>query len=458
MDPIFAAAMEGFDRPGPNPEQARAIALLDGGENVFLTGVAGTGKSFALNSWLSWLSGERERDVAVTASTGIAATHIGGCTVHSWCGCGIADKKAGTIAGKWWWKERVKPCIEATDVLVIDEVSMLDGITFELISDLCARARGCKGLPFGGMQVVLVGDMGQLAPVEEEEKGFAFETDTWWDAGFKMVELKRVMRQSDAEFVRVLQGVRNGHLGPGGIELLGARVGAYDPEERDAVRLMSHNETVDAVNNRKLGAIPGTEGLFIAQDMGEEKAMIQLDKTCLSPRRLRIKKGARVMCTKNGMGYVNGSMGYVEGWGKEFGEECITVRLDNGCTIGIYREEWKRTKMVAGSDGRLQEQVVARRRQFPLRLAWAVTIHKSQGMTLDLVSVDLSRVFAPGQAYVALSRARTLDGLNIEGWRGPDSVIAHPTVMAFVNGTYTLPPPVDELATPTTMDMAFDEE
>ncbi len=450
MDPVKMAAMEGFDKPRPNPEQARALELLEGGDNVFLTGVAGTGKSFALNAWLE----ERGRDgVAVTASTGIAATHIGGCTVHSWSGCGIANKKAGTIAGKWWWKDWVKPRIKAADVLVIDEVSMLDGITFELISDLCARARGCRGLPFGGLQIVLVGDMGQLSPVEEDARGFAFETDTWWDADFKTVELRRVMRQSDKTFVRVLQEIRNGTMGRESMRILRDRIRAFDPEERDAVRLMSHNAKVDRLNEEKLKRLPGKAKTFVADDVGEEKAVIQLDKTCLSPKRLTLKADARVMLTKNGVGYVNGSMGYVEGWGAPYGEERIVVRLDDGGTIDVYREEWRRTKVEVGDDGIPVEKVEARRRQFPLRLAWAITIHKSQGMTLDTVSVDLSRVFAAGHAYVALSRARALEGLNIEGWRGAGSVSAHPTVMAFVNGTYELPE-----AAPETVDMQFEED
>lgn len=444
------AAMEGFDSPTPNAEQAEAMRLLDAGKNVFLTGVAGTGKTFALDAWLRRQS---RGFVAVTASTGIAATHIGGQTVHSWCGCGIANRKARTIADKWWWRERVRPVIAGTDVLVIDEVSMLDGVTFELVSDLCGRARGCREIPFGGLQVVLVGDMGQLTPVEEESKGFPFETDAWWDGEFRTVELRRVMRQSDRAFVSALQEVRNGTMSAETMRLFSSRLRAYDPEERGAVRLMAHNSKVDAINTMKLARLDGEERVFLAHDMGEEKAMEQLDKTCLSPKTLRLKVGARVMLTKNGPPlFVNGSMGYVEGWGERDGKPYVEVRIDDGPTIEVGRAEWKRTRVEAEDGGIPHEVVEAHRLQFPLRLAWAITIHKSQGMTIDLVSVDLSGVFAPGQSYVALSRARTLDGLNIEGWRGANSVMAHPTVMAFVNGTYTLPPRQEE-----TLDMHFGE-
>lgn len=456
MDPLLAAAMDGFDTgPVPNPEQARAIALLDAGECVLLTGPAGVGKTWVINHWLK----KRGRDgVAVTASTGIAATHIGGSTVHSWSGCGIANKKASTIAGQWWWRDRVAPYIRDTDVLLIDEVSMLDGVTFELIGELCRRARKAPpGLPFGGLQVVLVGDMGQLAPVEEQERGFAFETDTWWDLGIQTVELTQVMRQRDASFIRVLQEVRDGTLSFEAYNVLAGRVRAFDPEARDAVRLMTHNAQVETVNTQKLRMLPGEERLFKAEDYGDEKALKRLNKNCLSPRELRLKVDARVMLTKNDPAgfYVNGSLGWVEGWEKRYGEESIKVRLDDGNTINVYVTEWKNTKTVFDKgQKRTYEKVEARRRQYPLRLAWSITIHKVQGMTLGCVSVDLTHVFAPGQAYVALSRARTLEGLNIEGWQGQDSVIAHPTVGAFVRGEYVLPAAEEAVET---MHMSFGE-
>lgn len=438
-------ALEGFTGPTLNAGQARALQLLNEGRNVFLSGVAGTGKTYALNAWLE---GKDRGAYAVTASTGIAATHLDGQTIHSWCGCGIGDKPAKVITKKWWWQEKIAPTIAYADALIIDEVSMLDGETFELVAELVriARCQEDHANPWGDLQVVLVGDMGQLAPVEEEEKGFAFETDAWWDGGFEMVNLTQVMRQRDAAFVRTLQSVRDGQLTPEGYHMLQGRVGAYDPDREEAVRLMTHNAQVDSVNDQRLRQLPGELREFKALETGRKEDLDRLDRNCLSPRLLRVKVGARVMATKNSSVYANGSLGYVTGIEDDpyTGDTVICVLFDgrsNPTRVGLA--EWKATQiqMQKAPDGsqRPVEVKVASRRQYPLRLAWAITIHKSQGMTLGKVSVDLSRTFAPGQAYVALSRASTLEGLNIERWRGQRSVLAHPTVARFMSGDYVLP-------------------
>lgn len=458
MDPQDIA-MEGFDDgPQPNREQAEAIRLLEAGENVLLTGVAGTGKTFCLNKWLE----KRGREgVAVTASTGIAATHLDGCTIHRFSGCGIGNRPAAAIANTYYWKDQVSPAIRATQVLIIDEISMLDGLMFELIGDLCRRAkRHTVNVPFGGLQVVLVGDMGQLAPVEEEEKGFAFETDLWWALDLKHVELKQVMRQREAEFVRVLHGIRDGQLGQDGFQLLQQRVNAYDPDAEGAVRLMTHNRDVDRVNDGRLNKIPGKAKIFKAKERGDAKALERLDKNCLSPRDLRLKPGARVMMTKNVGGLANGQLGTVVRWDEQYGSMRIVVRFDGfRHDTSVYPAEWKNTQVTTSTkedeDGKkttVRERTEAARIQYPLRLAWAITVHKSQGMTLGKVSVDLRNCFAPGQAYVALSRAKTLDGLNIEAWRGAGSIITHPTVAAFNRGEYELPQGEDAVVG---LDMAF---
>jgi ATP-dependent DNA helicase PIF1 len=434
---LDAAALDGFGGAWLNPEQAAAKAALDEGANVFLTGVAGTGKTRTLNAWLR---GRDPVEYAVTASTGIAATHLNGQTVHRWSGCGVGSKSAETLASEWWWREKVMPHIAAAKALVIDEVSMLDGMMFELIESLCKKARGNLG-PFGGLQVVLVGDMGQLAPVEGEDKGFAFETDAWWDADVRMIELKRVMRQQDVEFARVLHSVRDGTLDPEGYNILARRLNAYDPEENGAVRLMTHNGQVDQVNQVHLARIAGDDRLFKAYERGEGEHVEWLEKNCLSPRELRLKIGARVMATKNsGSGaFVNGHLGYVVGYQEDSLDPAVIVQFDHmDEPMHVLRETWER-KQVVTEKGRTFEKTLAMRVQFPLRLAWAITVHKSQGMTINRVSVDLARCFAPGQAYVALSRARTLEGLNIESWKGPASIIVHPTVSKFVRGAYVLP-------------------
>lgn len=468
----------GWAPPAPpvklSPDQEHALALLDSGENVLLTGVAGTGKSWLLNHWLKH-GGARKR-VAVTASTGAAAVLLAhGRTLHSWAGAGKGDQTADQIVNdpKWggWWRGRVAPRIRETQVLVIDEVSQINGRTFALVSDLCRIARGSRGggvfngpsgkavrskLPFGGIQLVLVGDMGQLEPVAAET-GYPFETEEWWDAKVRPVELTTVHRQSDAAFVKVLREVRDGNLTPEGLAMIESRINAFNPDaDPPAVRLATHNHMVDGVNEAKLEALAGDAALFQAVEGGDEKGLEVLEKYCLSPRALYLKVGARVMFTRNDpagpegdMGrFVNGTLGTVT-WMSFEPDGGFEVTTDRGLVIGVNRMVWeygvtedsiyvpeKWTKRLVKR--REAQKGEAYRFQFPVKLAWAISIHKSQGLSLDRVSVNLGQAFAAGQAYVALSRARTLEGLNLESW-SPLAVQAHPTALKFIRGEYSPP-------------------
>jgi ATP-dependent exoDNAse (exonuclease V) alpha subunit len=409
-------------------EQEAAVARLEAGESLFLTGVAGTGKTYTLNTWLS----RTKKKVAVTASTGIAATHLNGQTVHRWSGAGIGDKTPEQIASKTWWSDQIAPGIKGVDALVIDEVSMIDGVTFAVVNSLCQIARGSPA-PFGGMQVVVVGDMGQLAPVEHAAKGFAFETDEWWDAKIATVELLQVHRQSDAAFAAILRSIRDGTLTPEGAKALTSRVRAYDPDVVEAVRLSTHNARVDAANEARLARLPGRPVLYAAKESGLADCLQWIDKNCITPRLLALKVGARVMFTKNhqfGL-YVNGTLGRVAAVTKDD----VSVLIDGAEEpVSVARVEWTAKRFEKG-----REVTLATRRQYPLRLAWAITVHKSQGSTLDLVSVDLESTFAEGQAYAALSRARSLEGLNIERWRGARSIFTSKLVQDFNAGRYALP-------------------
>jgi ATP-dependent DNA helicase PIF1 len=423
----------------PSGEQSGAIDSLNRGDNIFLTGVAGTGKTATLNHFLD----KTDKRVAVTASTGIAATHLGGQTIHSWSGCGRCDQSAEEIANLPFWKYNRRKDIAECQVLVIDEISMLDGIAFELIGDLVAKAKGST-TPFYATQLIVVGDMGQLAPVQEGANGFAFETTTWWDSKIKSIELREVRRQKDVLFSGMLRGVRDGTLSVEGEKMLSARVRAFDPDAAQAVRLMTHNAQVDGINTHRLAAMPGASRCFTSKDIGKEPHITKLDKDCLAPRHLYLKEGARVMFVKNDKGgrFVNGTLGTVTKLPeRDDGSQTMKVKIDSAeAEIDVERQEWNLTGgNVESKDGKKKKSVLAQRVQYPLRLAWAITIHKSQGMSLDRVSVDLGDCFAPGQAYVALSRARTLEGLNIERWQGRRSIIAHPTVMKFVHGQYELP-------------------
>lgn len=416
--------------PQLSEEQQEAVRRLHDGESLLLTGLAGTGKSFTLSRWLE----EAKRvgmNVAVTASTGIAATHIEGKTIHSWAGVGIGKKSAAAITNGHYWKKYVYWTIRNTDALVIDEISMLDGEILDLVSDVCAIAKR-KDEPFGGMQVVFVGDMGQLPPVEEH-KGFPFEASCWKQLNPPLIELTKSFRQEDAAFAAVLREIRMGSLSDHAARMLGGRVNAYDPDELQATRIMTHNHMVDAINREKFNELSGEEVVFTAFEEGDPKALLNLDKTCRSPKILRLKEGARVMFTKNDKivrdeygtqigrtRYANGTQGTVVGLEKG----SVHVKTDAGGHVVVDRDSWEITNH--------KGYIVAARTQFPLRLAYAISVHKSQGMSLDLVSTNLAEVFAPGQAYVALSRARTLEGLNVEDWKGAGSIRVHPKVMKFL--------------------------
>jgi ATP-dependent exoDNAse (exonuclease V) alpha subunit len=428
-----AVVLSEVSPPGPAPrilnaEQEAVLARLEAGESLFLTGVAGTGKTHTLNAWLD----RTKKRVAVTASTGIAATHLNGQTVHRWSGAGTCNKTPEQIAQSGWWSREVAPGIAEVDTLVIDEVSMIDGVTFAIVNALCQIARGKPG-PFGGLQVVVVGDMGQLVPVEHEDRGFAFETDEWWDAGIKTVELLQVHRQSDAAFAALLRAIRDGKLTREGAKALEARVRAFDPDAREAVRLTTHNARVDAANEARLAKLPGKVTTYIAAESGLHDHLQWIDRNCITPRVLALKVGARIMFTRNhswGL-YANGTLGRVV----DVAQDNVSVLIDGATEpLKIERAEWTASRFEKG-----REVTLATRVQYPVRLAWAMTVHKSQGMTLDLVSVDLESTFAEGQAYVALSRARSLEGLNIERWRGAKSILTSKLVQDFIAGRYVLP-------------------
>jgi len=408
-------------RDALNDEQSIAIQWIDQGYNTFLTGVAGTGKTFLLNAWLS----DTDKNVAITASTGIAATHLGGQTLHSWLAA-APERDTVTRLCTNAWRERHAPRLASIDVLVIDEISMVDGKLLELAEGAHRYARE-NDVPWGGVQIVMVGDLGQLPPVQAQENGWCFQSRAWATSKVQIMELCKTMRQADQEFADLLRKARVGDTSYEMHQALEARVGAYDPS-KDAVRLMTHNDQADEVNDCQLEELDDIKE-FHASETGARHHLNRMHKHCLSPLVLKVAVDARVMFTRNDPAgrFVNGTMGEVTG----FNTDMIHVLLDNGDEVEVGRFVWEMKEWT--NEGLLE--VVASRTQFPLRLAWAITIHKSQGMSLDRVSVDLSRCFSPGQAYVALSRCRSLEGLNIEDWKGLASIMVHPMIRTSYGAT-----------------------
>ncbi|MEI8097049.1 MAG: AAA family ATPase [Candidatus Moraniibacteriota bacterium] len=386
--------------------QKEAFDFLKTGASVFLTGEAGSGKTHIINQYTEYLR-NHEIDFAVTASTGIAATHIHGMTIHSWSGIGVHheldDNELKHIAENRYVAKRIK----RAKVLIIDEISMLDGKVLTLVERVCRKVRKLK-LPFGGLQVILVGDFFQLPPVATKgtEIEFAFDSDAWQGLAPTVCYLTEQHRQEDKTFLDILSAIRSNTFDEMHFESLSERIISKEELPDDMTRLFSHNTNVDTINTKELSKLPGKTKLFVMASRGPETLTSALVRGCLSPERLELKEGATVMFTKNNanQGFVNGTLGVVVGFDKE--KHYPIVKISDGRRIETEPMEWT----IAEGD-----EVFAKITQLPLRLAWAMTIHKSQGVSLDAAVIDLSQTFEYGQGYVALSRVRTLSGIHLLG-------------------------------------------
>lgn len=414
-------------------KQETALSILQTGANVFLTGEPGSGKTHTINAYIEWLR-ERGIEPAVTASTGIAATHVGGMTIHAWSGIGVKRDLTPYDIDEIMSRERLVRRAQDARVLIIDEISMIDARTLS-IAEMAIRALKHSEKPWGGMQVIFVGDFYQLPPVSKQEETettidfdgnsgqrkrhslFAFTSGAWETANPLVCYLSEQHRQSDTEFLGLLDAIRKGTFDDSHHEMLSSR--AYDSEDvpEDTARLYTHNANVDRENDQRLSRISGKAHSYHMLSKGGPHLVETLKRGCLSPETLTLKVGARVMFTKNSVesAYANGTLGEVV----ELGATGPLVRIRNGRLITVEPAEW------SISDG---GKVLARITQIPLRLAWAITVHKSQGMTLDAAAVDLSSAFEYGQGYVALSRVRTLKSLHIVGYN-ERALLVHPDIL-----------------------------
>lgn len=405
--------------------QDQALAILKTGAHVFLTGEAGSGKTHTINQYTEYLR-HHEISFAVTASTGIAATHIHGMTIHSWSGIGVQseldDDALKHIADNRYVSKRIKQ----SKVLIIDEVSMLDGRILTLVERVCRRVRKVQ-LPFGGLQVVLVGDFFQLPPVAGSKNGeknavseFAFDAEIWHVLRPTVCYLTEQHRQEDDAFLRILSAIRRNEFDEEHYERIRERFITSAELPDDMTRLYSHNLSVDTLNANELKRLPGKTHAYTMALRGPEALTLALIRGCLSPERLELKEGAAVMFTKNnsGGGYVNGTLGIVIGFTTD--KKYPIVKTSDGLKIETEPVEWTITE---------GDEVLAKVTQIPLRLAWAMTIHKSQGVSLDAAVMDLSQTFEYGQGYVALSRVRTLSGVHLLG-ANARAFQVHPIVLA----------------------------
>lgn len=412
--------------------QDEAFAILKSGANVFLTGEPGSGKSHMVNRYVAYLR-SCGVEPSITASTGIAATHIGGMTIHAWSGIGVRIRLTDHDLEAMLDRDRLVRRLRAARVLIIDEISMLSGDTLAVVEQVCRVLRDCTD-PFGGLQVVLVGDFFQLPPIvpkagEAAVKSisldggdwspFAFMGEAWAKADPIVCYLTEQHRQEDAAFLQALSAIRRGVVTDEVRACFNGRCTL--PQVPDEfTKLYAHNVAVDRLNTEHLAKLPGERYDFAMTESGIAAIVEGLKRGCLSPETLSLKIGAKVMFTKNSMEgkYVNGSTGEVVGFSAANGNP--QVQLRNGKIIEAELAEW------SVFDGM---KCLGMIKQIPLRLAWAITIHKSQGMSLDAAIIDLSNAFEFGQGYVALSRVRTLAGLYLLGYN-ERALEVHPDVFA----------------------------
>lgn len=385
--------------------QKTALEILKMGYNVFLTGPAGSGKTYVLNQYIKYLK-SKDVSVAVTASTGIAATHLNGKTIHSWSGLGVRDKLDEKSLKRIYHKKQLKNNIRRTKTLVIDEISMLHAGQLDMVDMICKYMRE-SGLPFGGMQVIFCGDFFQLPPVQKEnrvEASFAYTSRVWNEMDVKACYLDEQHRQKDDDLMRILNDIRQNSVSDKTRKIVNSCRDKIFFGNTQSAKLFTHNVDVDHINERELKRIPGKVLAYNMRTFGKKNLVEYLRKSCLAPERLLLKKGARVMFVKNNFeeGYANGTMGQVIGFQKE--SKMPVIRTNSGRKIIAGAAVWEMEE-----DG----DVIANIKQIPLRLAWAITVHKSQGMSLDAAEIDLSKSFEYGMGYVALSRVRSLSGLSV---------------------------------------------
>lgn len=450
-------------------EQRKAADMIFGkdteegnghGRNVFVTGSAGTGKSHLLKYVVETLQGRKNLVVGVCAPTGVAAVIVGGSTLHSFFGIGLGTGTKSNLLRKVRQNNAAKTRIDETDVLIIDECSMLSADLLETL-DMVARNIRRDGMfsdePFGGMQVIAFGDFFQLPPVHKYDgnqdrswRPFCFDSPVWSDLGLSkdIIELNEVQRQEEGDFVHLLNKVRTGRIEPRDIFDLNEKclVGPNNPLPNDGIlptRLYVLNRDVDSENSMRLKELSGKEVICTAKDIWRQKMPLgtkasvknkmKESMSMLMPDEVRLKIGAQVMLTRNKdleKNLVNGSRGVVERFEtNRDGNPIPIVRFDSGITTRIEPVEFTRLN----SDGGVG---ILARMQVPLKLAWAVTIHKSQGSTLTRASLDISSAFEYGQCYVALSRVRSLDGLWLERPAEMRNVMVSPQVLDFFSKNY----------------------
>lgn len=403
--------------------QECALDIMKMGQNVFLTGNAGSGKTYVLNRYITYLK-EHDIPVAITASTGIAATHIGGVTIHAWSGMGIKEILNPYEIDQLEEKQYLWDRYQKTKVLIIDEVSMISGKFLDTLDLVCRSLKRNPDEPFGGIQLVLCGDLLQLPPVNssldpEGESSLIIDAMAWKSSKIVSCYLTEQHRQHDHVFTQVLNAVRTGEPSYEHVDIIESRITEYDHDAHyHMTKLFTHNTDVDTINTNALNGLEGSAHEYGMTAKGKSHLIESLKKGCLAVEKLSLKLNTEVMFIKNNpdKGYVNGTRGVVV----DFTDDSKPIVLTKeGDRITVAEETWS-----IDDEGKILASIT----QLPLRHAWAITVHKSQGMSLDEAVIDLSKSFTYGMGYVALSRVRSLEGLHLVGF-SRESLHLNPRVL-----------------------------
>lgn len=420
--------------------------------SVFLTGKAGTGKTTFLRN----LRRESAKRMVVLAPTGVAAINCQGQTLHSFFqlpfGPIIPGREMESRQKSFQMSKEKKNLIKTLDLLVIDEISMVRADLLDAV-DAELRKHRDRYKPFGGVQLLLIGDLQQLAPVAKEaewdllreyyQTPYFYGSKALQQIEYVTIELKKIYRQQDQEFVDILGKIRSGSIDADSLNRLNQRyIPTFIPPKNEGgslstswIRLTTHNRTADDYNAQQLYSLPGDTWIseaVVKKDFPE--ANYPADQTLI------LKKGAQVMFIRNDTSghhaYYNGKIGIIEGKHREEGKKYDVFEVfspEDGQTIHVSPIMWENTKYSLNSEGDIIEEVVGTFTQYPLRLAWAITVHKSQGLTFDHAVLDINDSFSHGQAYVALSRCRTLEGLVLTRPFSPNAIIHDTMVTSFMN-------------------------
>lgn len=437
-----------------NPELELANTLIaQTGTNIFLTGKAGTGKTTFLRSLVE----KSPKRMIILAPTGIAAINAGGMTIHSFFQLPFAPYIPGMAFGgdaKYrfrFGKEKLN-IMRSIDLLVIDEISMVRADLLDAIDDVLRRFRR-NSKPFGGVQLLLIGDIQQLPPVAKNDEWqmlseyydspYFFSSHALRETSFCTIELKKVYRQSDARFLSLLNAIRENRCTSDDLKALNSRyIPRINPgDDEGYIRLTTHNIQAQRINRKKLDELPSRSYRFKATIEGDFP-----DYSYPTELELELKKGAQVMFVKNDISgmhrYANGTIGRIT----DISNEGIEVMVnETGMRVSLEEAEWANAKYHLDEETKeIVEKVEGTFRQYPLKLAWAITVHKSQGLTFDKAIIDVSSSFAHGQAYVALSRCRTLEGLILSSPISAGAVISDSVIDSFTDEQHRSVPTIEQ--------------